>query len=221
LFRENAVNKPWGYEYLAYESEDVALWVLHLNKGFSTSMHAHPQKTTGLVILSGSIELGFIADSKVITAPDKQMIRRGLFHQSRAISDNVILLEVETPNDKGDLVRLFDDHGREALGYESQKNYFARDSSHLWIDSNAGSPPLDIHGFSSPIRIQKIKNLSDFNGFDNESIIMFLSGGVGKVVGGRAHLATVPGDIAKYEILKVVIDSMEFAQDDTLILKVN
>jgi mannose-6-phosphate isomerase-like protein (cupin superfamily) len=90
-YKSVIVQKPWGYEYLAYENEDVALWVLHIKKGHSTSMHCHPNKTTGLVVVSGSIEMKFIADSKRLEAPAKQMIRRGLFHQTCAISDDVIV----------------------------------------------------------------------------------------------------------------------------------
>ena len=49
----NVVKKPWGYEYLAYENENVALWFLHIKHTHSTSLHCHPKKTTGLVLLDG------------------------------------------------------------------------------------------------------------------------------------------------------------------------
>ena len=40
----NVVKKPWGYEYLAYENEHVALWFLHIKHTHSTSLHCHPKK---------------------------------------------------------------------------------------------------------------------------------------------------------------------------------
>ena len=52
-YEKTIVNKPWGYEYLAYENEDVGLWFLNIKKNHQTSMHCHPKKTTGLVLLDG------------------------------------------------------------------------------------------------------------------------------------------------------------------------
>ena len=40
------------------------------------------------------------------------MIRRGLFHSTKAISDEALIFEIETPKDKHDLVRLNDSYGR-------------------------------------------------------------------------------------------------------------
>ena len=58
-FNENIVKKPWGYEYLVYENDDVGLWFLYISKDQSTSTHCHPKKTTGLVVLDGEAELSF------------------------------------------------------------------------------------------------------------------------------------------------------------------
>lgn len=38
------VRKPWGYEYLTYQSKKVAVWILSLNKKQETSLHAHVKK---------------------------------------------------------------------------------------------------------------------------------------------------------------------------------
>lgn len=38
------VKKPWGYEYLAFENEFVAIWILHIVPKRKTSMHCHPRK---------------------------------------------------------------------------------------------------------------------------------------------------------------------------------
>ena len=47
------VNKPWGYEYLMFETPEVSIWMLYIKKGYSTSMHCHLNKKTVLIILSG------------------------------------------------------------------------------------------------------------------------------------------------------------------------
>ena len=50
---------------------------------------------------------------------DKVMIRRGLFHSTKALSENgAFIFEIETPVDKQDLVRLNDLYGRESKPYE-------------------------------------------------------------------------------------------------------
>ena len=106
------VKKPWGSEYLCYRNGDVAIWLLNIQKGEKTSMHCHPTKNTGLVVLQGEIELSFIRNKMLLTGLDKIHIFRARFHSSAAISD-AFLFEVESPEDKEDLIRLDDNYGRE------------------------------------------------------------------------------------------------------------
>jgi hypothetical protein len=40
------VKKPWGYEYLALDNTQVAIWVLHIARKRKTSLHCHPGKST-------------------------------------------------------------------------------------------------------------------------------------------------------------------------------
>jgi len=111
--------KPWGREYLCYRNEEVAIWLLEIKKGASTSLHAHPKKNTALIVLHGSAELSFIrGEPRILTGLDKINIFRGRFHRTTALgypsrqANSVILLEVEAPDDKRDLVRLDDVYGR-------------------------------------------------------------------------------------------------------------
>lgn len=110
------VIKPWGREYLAYRNEEVAIWVLEIEKGKATSLHCHPRKNTALIILRGEVEISFIRDAfpHRFYGLDKINIFRGRFHRTRAVSDGVVLLEAEAPDDKRDIVRLEDDYGRAA-----------------------------------------------------------------------------------------------------------
>ena len=62
-YRKVVVNKPWGYEYLLYENGTVGVWFLRLNPGQKTSMHCHPHKKTGLILLEGEALLSFLNDS--------------------------------------------------------------------------------------------------------------------------------------------------------------
>ena len=50
------------------------------------------------------------------------MIRPGLFHSTKALSKkDSIVLEIETPINKNDLVRYKDNYGRENKPYEKKK----------------------------------------------------------------------------------------------------
>lgn len=108
------VHKPWGSEYKCFSNEEIAIWVLEIDKGKATSLHCHPRKNTALIILQGVIELSFIRDAipHRFRGLDKINIFRGRFHRTKAVSDGVVLLEVEAPDDKRDIVRLEDDYGR-------------------------------------------------------------------------------------------------------------
>lgn len=218
------VKKPWGYEYLVYENSHVALWFLHINYGFATSMHCHPQKTTGLVLLSGVAELSFLADKKIITAPTKEMIRRGLFHSTKALSDDgALIFEIETPNDKYDLVRLNDNYGRASQGYEKSNFEMTRDNSHLWIDDQTINTENKLYyDFADcSLIIEKISSLSDLYNLDSEEIIIFLKGGLLKIVDNILHYATIPGDIARGSILKIVIENVHSLDPETTIMRIN
>ncbi len=112
----NIIRKPWGREYLAFRNEEVAIWVLEINKDAATSLHCHPRKNTALIILQGEVAVFFIRDATPhrFFGLDKVNIFQGRFHRTLAMSDGVVLLEVEAPDDKRDIVRLEDDYGRVA-----------------------------------------------------------------------------------------------------------
>ena len=63
-----AKRKPWGHEYLIYENQDVAIWHLFINKWERTSLHCHPNKKTGLIVLQGGAKVRFLnGEQKVFT----------------------------------------------------------------------------------------------------------------------------------------------------------
>ena len=64
------------------------------------------------------------------------MIRKGLFHSTTSISQNgTKLFEIETPNDKLDLVRLEDSYGREGLPYEDSSYEDPKQDDCLWLEN--------------------------------------------------------------------------------------
>lgn len=125
-YKNIVVKKPWGYEYLLYENNFVAIWILHLKKGHGTSMHCHPLKKTSLVALSGKAQSSTLSEWFELEVLDGLFFENGVFHRTKALSDDVFVMEIETPPNKKDLVRLKDSYGREGKGYEG-KNMMSRE----------------------------------------------------------------------------------------------
>lgn len=121
------VHKPWGYEYLLYNNKVVSIWVLQINSGQQTSMHCHPKKKTSVFVLSGKIEFSLIGKKYAVSAGSGFLLEPKVFHRSKALSKKgSLVMELETPVCKKDLVRLSDNYGRENLGYENKNSMVPR-----------------------------------------------------------------------------------------------
>ncbi len=118
-YRNKVVLKPWGYEYLIFENEHVAIWFLHIKNGHSTSMHCHPQKKTCLILLSGGALCNTFEHRNYLDSLGAVVIDKAVFHSTKALTnDGIDVIEIEIPPNKTDLVRLNDEYGREQCGYE-------------------------------------------------------------------------------------------------------
>lgn len=106
--------KPWGAEYLVCSTPSSALWCLSIEPGSSTSFHCHPRKRTGYVVLSGEVSIEFLSSTKALVPGDFINLRPGLFHKTTALAPATIILEVESPNLKEDILRLEDVAGRKS-----------------------------------------------------------------------------------------------------------
>jgi acetolactate synthase I/II/III large subunit len=128
------VKKPWGYEYLIFQNAEVAVWILYVKAGASTSMHCHLRKKTSITILSGKALCCTLTQSTPRLAGEGMLIGEGVFHQTRADSpEGVFLMEIESPVNKRDLVRFKDAYGREGQGYESTDHMTVNLSNYNYI----------------------------------------------------------------------------------------
>lgn len=123
-FDEEVIKKPWGFEYVAFKKKNIlCLTYLYINPKQKTSLHCHYKKKTGFIIINGkaSVQLGlYKSTTKTYNAPNKLMIRPGLFHQIKNIGKKPLeILELESPYDKFDLIRFEDYYGREKKRYET------------------------------------------------------------------------------------------------------
>ncbi len=78
------VRKPWGYEYLMFQNASVAVWILRLLPGASTSLHCHQRKTTSLAVLSGEACCRSLDGSVTRKAGEGVLIGPGVYHQTPA-----------------------------------------------------------------------------------------------------------------------------------------
>ena len=176
-YSNNIVKKPWGYEYLVFENSQVALWALFIATQHQTSMHCHPNKTTGLIVLDGTCEISFFSNSFVIDSLDKIMIRKGLFHSTKSISESgSVVFEIETPNNKQDLVRFDDSYGRKGLPYEGKEFEQPKSNNCLWINEDF---ELNFSKFANcELEIHTVDDISFFDKYDDSVNFIFLSGGI-------------------------------------------
>jgi acetoin:2,6-dichlorophenolindophenol oxidoreductase subunit alpha len=173
------VKKPWGYEYLVYQNESVALWCLHIDQGQATSLHCHPNKKTGLILLSGEATLSFLNDSIHLKTLGRLILRPGLFHSTKAISpDGITLLELETPVDKGDLVRFEDTYGREKKPYEGKDQMQPLPKDFICFREPKIGKPSKYKMGGSTLFVEKFTGAADLEAKPKDAVIAVLDGGL-------------------------------------------
>ena len=122
-FHDVLVQKPWGSEYLLFENSDVAVWILTIEPGQQTSMHCHPKKNTSLIVLGGQAACKTIEREISLKAGQGIYLGKQVFHQSaNQTGSQLLMMEIESPVDKFDLVRLEDGYGRIDCGYEGAES---------------------------------------------------------------------------------------------------
>jgi hypothetical protein len=215
-YEKNIVKKPWGYEYLAYENDECALWFLHINESERTSMHCHPNKTTGLVLLDGKAKVSFLNNDNPLEPISKIMIRKGLFHSTQAISSKgADIFEIETPVDKYDLVRLKDSYGRQGKPYEDCSYDYPKQEECLWIeDPKKGES--NVYEFSDCIlTVKNILSVEEFKKQEDSINVMFLRGGIITEYGINVAGA---GDIVSTKVLKQLVEVFKGVKENTIIM---
>ncbi|MCL0045007.1 thiamine pyrophosphate-binding protein [Nitrospinaceae bacterium] len=125
------VKKPWGYEYLVFENEFVAIWMLHIVRKRKTSMHSHPKKRTSLILLAGNATCSHLEGSEKLNPMEGIVIEEGVFHMTEASNElpidpqsenGIWVMEIESPPNKADLIRMKDEYGRSGKAYEGTEN---------------------------------------------------------------------------------------------------
>ena len=190
------VKKPWGEEYRFYKNKNLAAWLLKMNYKKKTSMHCHPKKKTGLIVLEGKVEInvGFY-EKLILKAPSKIMIRSGLFHATKSLSKKgCTLMELETPVNKNDLVRYKDNYGRENKPYESGKSLIKKTNL---IHFDKSKNINENYKFKDCVlKIKEFKKSSEIKALGKKTIVAVLEGGL---VDNKKNYVLSKGDIVRMD----------------------
>jgi rfaE bifunctional protein nucleotidyltransferase chain/domain len=142
--------KPWGYEFLAYESTRIGVWCLTVKKGHSTSLHCHFKKDTFIVVLKGCARIELIDGVHVLGVLESMYIQKRKFHALGSFAPETVILEIEifgeaSFSDKNDLLRIDDQYKRKPIGYESSIQTTQRDERCFWLSDDFDSIIHDVN----------------------------------------------------------------------------
>ncbi len=183
------VKKPWGYEYLIFQNDSVAVWVLYLQKGAETSMHCHPSKKTSLIVLQGKVLCSTLESRFERSTGEGLLIDKGVFHQTRVLSDDgAFVMEIETPVNKRDLVRSMDKYGRQGKGYESSASYSKNIQNYNYISFSGPNVHYNLKKRFGQCtitfkRITTSVDLSEILALEDEDVISVLRGHIADQAG--------------------------------------
>ena len=194
--------KPWGYEYVIYnDSNKLAVTFLYIKYGRKTSLHSHPQKKTGFIILEGkaSVQIGIYKNTKLFSSLSRLVFRPGLFHSLKAINKKgLYALEFEAPYKKNDLLRLKDNYGR-------QKNMKAKNIQKIFGTDliRFKKPQIGKKNFyhfnNIEVLIETCKNLKGLK-YDNSSSAILS----GKIIDNKGQEVIKAGEVVKTSTLKIL-----------------
>lgn len=218
-YDNKVVLKPWGKEHVIYRnSNKLSVTFLNIDYKKSTSLHCHPKKKTGFVILSGnaSVQLGLWKDNcKVYKAPSKLMIRNRLFHSIKSLSKKgICLLEIETPSDKKDLVRFKDSYGREKKPYESLK-FTKKISKDDIIFKKIKTKVVQKYNFTNKVELslETHKNFRKINKERMETIFAIVNG---EIIDNHNRSVLSLGDIIRTGTLKKLSEAFKIKKQLTV-----
>lgn len=213
-YLENVVRKPWGFEYLCYQNEELAIWFLHIKEGHKTSFHCHPNKNTGFIVLGGDVELSFMRNQVKLRALDKIHIFRARFHSTQAVSaGGAYVMEIETPEDKHDLIRMEDTYGRENEAYEGSNHHFPKDDSCLWVEEPGIKQTITKVAEANLMHI-KPQAKGELLGYPESVSFIVTRGGI---TAGEGQRLLYPGDIVDGVSLERLLQVFNLVDGSTFI----
>tara|TARA_B110000483_G_scaffold19303_1_gene21177 strand:+ start:515 stop:1198 length:684 start_codon:yes stop_codon:yes gene_type:complete len=205
IYNNYIVKKPWGEEYTIFNNRNkLAVTLVKIKPKKMTSLHCHPTKKTGFIILKGnpSIQIGIHDKNTWKSKPlSILVIRPGLFHSIKNLnnSQTIVALEFETPYLKKDLIRLKDTYGRTKKGYETKKFMKKLTNKDLKFKMTKSKKIYNL--YNKKIIIEKIRNRNQILKFNNKSVTAILDG---NLTDKKKQIVLSYGEIIKTTSLKIL-----------------
>lgn len=219
-YQEWIVNKPWGYEYLVYLNSFTEVWHLYLKENGVTSMHSHPNKKTALIVLKGEALFSTLNTTVTLKALDNVIIDPGVFHSTRSISNaGTILIEVESPPFKYDLIRLEDEYGRKGTFYEGKNQMIQSSDEDIRFTElvQPGFVQKKFHNLSISIKkMNQQYNVEDIQHLKEHDLLVVLEG---NVLTKKGHLLYSIADVVKKTNFMVDVESHSIDQLTLFLIK--
>ena len=221
FYTNKVVYKPWGHEYVIYsDANRLAITFVKIDCGHKTSLHCHPQKKTGFIILGGkaSVQIGIYKENtKNFKSLSILVFRTGLFHYIKAESkEGIYALEFETPYKKNDLLRFKDNYGRKKKDYEGKKFTKNLNSDFIKFQKPKLNQKYQYDFNNLKIVIEKRKNLKNFSKKDDNSTTDVLDV---CIIDSRGQDVISIGEIVKSSTLKILSENFKI-KDALTILRV-
>ena len=218
-YDNKVISKPWGYEYVIHRvKKNLSVTYLNINPGKSTSLHCHTKKKTGFIVLEGKarIQLGlWKSEQKDFRAPSKLMIRTGLFHSIKCISNQpLIALEFETPCEKNDLVRYNDLYGRALKPYEKGKKFEKKILNYIKLIKPKGKNKQKINFKNTSLFFENHSSFKTIISKSKNTIFAVVNGFVGTKNNSKV---LAPGDIVKTGTIKKLSKQFKIKKKLTLL----
>lgn len=206
FYSNKLVKKPWGYEYVIYNSLNrMAITYVHIDSKKSTSLHCHPKKKTGFIIVKGTalVQIGiYKKNKKKFKSLSRLVVRPGLFHSLKAVSKNgMSALEFETPYNKADLIRFEDKYGRKNKSYEGSE-FTSSIKDNLMKFKKPKKNKKNVYKLDDVvITLERTKNFKNLSTKDSSSSTAILEG---KILDKKNQEVISYGEIVKSSTLKIL-----------------
>ena len=210
------VKKPWGNEYIICKNKKTATWLLNIEYKKKTSLHCHPKKKTGFILLDGKVEvmLGFY-EKRILRGPSKLMIRPGLFHSTKAISKKgATVLEIECPINKDDLVRYKDNYGRQNKPYEGKNKMKIKTDKDFVVKIPKSISQNKYKYKNLQITVENHINTKKLRSKPKNTIIAVLDGGLSDK---KNQYVLSPGDIVRTDTIKKLSEVFKINKKMTIL----
>ena len=216
------VKKPWGQEYVCLNNKKkLCITLVEINPEQKTSLHSQQKKKTGFVILSGKaqVQIGLYKKNKFFYKPKSILVLRpGLFHSIKAVGKKkLVALEVESPVDKNDLVRIQDNYGRKNKSYEGNDK-ISKIKKNFFVMKIPKKNKINNYNFQKlSFNLANYKNLNKFSKELKRGSVSIIINGC--LINSNNKIGVNFGEIVKSETIRI-LSKYFFVKKEITILKI-